>query len=175
LKTKRTLTGLIKSDDGLAAIEAALVFPVLLALLMGTFDLGNAILANTKVVRASQVVADLVTRKRSVSDADVDEAIEAGRLALEPLDTSSYGVDITSIEFDEDADTAIVWRETENMTADPDVLTRVEPLAEENFGVVVVSVRYEYVPFFANFLTGDISMMETAFARGRKSAVVTHQ
>lgn len=175
MKTKRTLGGLLRNDDGLAAIEAALVFPILLTLLMGTFDLGNAILANTKVVRASQVVADLVTRTRSVSDADVAEAIEAGRLALEPLNTDSYGIDITSIEFDDEADASIEWRETENMTPDPSVLDRVEALAEEDSGVVVVSVRYLYRPFFGEFITGDIQMMETGFARGRKSAVVQHQ
>ena len=62
------MAGLWKQDDGLAAIEAALVFPLLLTMLMGTFDLGNAILANTKVVRASQVVADLVTRKRTTPE-----------------------------------------------------------------------------------------------------------
>jgi len=175
LKTKRPFSGLWKQDDGLAAIEAALVFPLLLTMLMGTYDLGNAILANTKVVRASQVVADLVTRKRATNNTEVLEAIEAGKLALEPLNTGSFGVDIASIEFDDEADSSIIWRRTVNMTPDPSVLNRVEALAEENAGVVVVSVRYTYQPFFAHFLTGDISMMETAFARGRKSAVVRYQ
>ncbi|MEZ5919361.1 MAG: hypothetical protein R3D66_05490 [Alphaproteobacteria bacterium] len=46
---------------------------------------GNAILANQKAIRSSQVVADLITRARSVNSTDIDEAVEAGRLAFEPL------------------------------------------------------------------------------------------
>lgn len=169
---KPNLHDLFKCDDGLAAVEAALVFPVLLALLMGTFDLGNAILANTKTIRASMVVADLVTRERTISNDELDEAIEAGRLALEPLNTDSYGVDIISVEFDENAESSINWRETRDMIAETSPLDDVTDLAEADSGVVIVYVRYLYKPFFGEFITGDISMKEVAFARGRKSAVV---
>lgn len=168
----RTLRDLFKRDDGLAAVEAALVFPILLTLLMGTFDLGNAILANTKTIRASMVVADLVTRDRNVSDAEINEAIEAGKLALQPLNTDSYGVDIVSVEFDEDAEASIKWRETRGMTAEASPLDNLDDLADENSGVVVVYVKYLYRPFFGEFITGDIQMKEVAYARGRKSAVV---
>lgn len=168
----RTLRDLFKREDGLAAVEAALVFPLLLTLLMGTFDLGNAILANTKTIRAAMVVADLVTRDRNVTTNDLNEAVEAGRLAFQPLDDDSFGVDIVSVRFDEDAQSSIEWRETRNMTAEAGVLDDVDALSAENSGVVVVYVRYLYTPFFGEFITGDISMKEVAFARGRKSAVV---
>lgn len=172
MKKTRTLRDLFKRDDGLAAIEAALVFPILLTLLMGTFDLGNAIITNTKAIRASMVVADLVTRDRNVTTAELNEAIEAGKLAFQPLNTDSYGVDIVSVRFDDDADASIQWRETRGMTAEAAPLDDVEDLAEENSGVVIVYVRYLYRPFFGEFITGDISMKEVAYARGRKSAVV---
>lgn len=163
------------AEEGLAAVEVALVFPILLVLLMGTFDMGNAILANTKTIRSSQVVADLVTRERNISTSDLNEAIEAGRLAFEPLDDSSFGVDVVSIRFDSSANPQIVWRETRNMVPDPDVLERVDTLAEAGNGVVVVNVHYNFEPFFINFVVGDISMGEIAFARGRKSAVVERE
>jgi len=174
LNIKRTLKKLWCRDDGLAALEAALVFPLLLTMLVGVYDTGNAIIANTKLVHASQTVADLVTRTRSVSTADVNEAIEAGKLALEPMSTTTFGVDIASIAFDSSAHASVNWRKTQNMTADPTVLNRVTDLADENSGVVVVIVKYTYHPFFVGFITGDIHMSEVAFARGRKSAVVTH-
>ena len=158
--------------DAVAAVESALIFPVLLTLLLGVFDMGNAILANQKAIRASQVVADLVTREREVSDADIDEAVEAGQLAFEPLESGSYGVDIVSIRFDDDANPEIVWRETQNMSAVASVLTDVASLAEAGGGVVVVNVEYLFEPIFAGFVVNLVPMQETAFARGRKSAVV---
>jgi Flp pilus assembly protein TadG len=169
---KNILTRWAQARDAVAAVEAALVFPILLTLLLGTFDIGNGILANQKTIRASQVVGDLITRERNVETASINEAIEAGQLALSPMDVSTYGVDIVSIRFDGNAVPVIVWRETRGMTPLTDVLDRVQDLAEPGNGVVVVTVRYQFEPVFGGFVVDAIPMQEIAFTRGRKSAVV---
>ena len=161
-----------RSEDGLAAVEAALVFPVLLTLLLGTFDVGNAILANQKAIRASQVTADLIARTSAIDDAGIDEAVEAGELAMQPMDVDTYGVDVVSIRFDEDANAVVEWRETRNMPPLADVLTRVQDLAEADEGVLVVSVEYDFEPVFAGFVVDTILMREIAFSRGRQGAVI---
>ena len=163
----------LRNEDGTAAVESALVFPILLMLLLGTFDMGNGILSNQKVIRASQVTGDLVTRERTVTSSSLEEAIDGGELAMQPMPTGSYGVDIVSVSFDDDGDPSIVWRETRNMPATPDILDRVASLAVPNEGVMVVVVDYTFRPLFSGFVIGDISMQEIAFTRGRKSAVVT--
>lgn len=162
-----------RSEEGVAGVEAAMIFPVLVVLLLGTFDLGNAILANQKTIRASQVTADLITRNRSVDDAQIDAAIEAGQLAYEPLVSNTFGVDIISIRFDDLSNPQIVWRETRNMAAIDDVFTRVASLAEPGGGALVVVVNYQFQPLFAGFVVSNIDMQEVAFSRGRKTAVVT--
>lgn len=174
-KDSKILSRWVNGDDGVAAIEAAMIFPMMLFLFLGIFDAGNAILANQKTVRASQVVADLITRKSVVSDADVNEAMDAGRLALEPLDSSSFGVDIVSIRFDDNADSSIEWRDTFNMSSIPDALNSVTALQDENEGVVMVSVKYVYTPLFSSFISGPITMNEVAFSRGRRTPVITHE
>ncbi len=173
MKWLRALVGRwIGQEDGTSAVEAALIFPILTFLMLATYDMGNAIIANQKVLRASQVTGDLVTRERTIDTAGLDEAIFAGELALIPQPTSSYGVDIVSIRFDDLANPIIVWRETRNMTANPDVLTSVASLAEANGGVVVTTIQYNFHPLFGDFIFGDIPFQEMAFTRGRKSAVV---
>ncbi|MBX2834820.1 MAG: pilus assembly protein [Micavibrio sp.] len=162
-------------DDGLAAVEAALTFPVLLVMMLGLYDMGNGILANQKAIRASQIVADLVARDRSVDQLEINEIVAAGRLAFEPLDTGAYGVDIVSIRFDDEANPQIVWRETVNMSEMADVLSNVSALAEPDNGVVAVGVSYEFRPVFAGFVVDNIPMLEVAFSRGRKSAVVAKE
>jgi Flp pilus assembly protein TadG len=162
----------LKSQDAVAATEAALIFPIILMMLLGTYDLGSGILANQKAIRASQVVADLVTRQRTISGTELTEAIEAGRLALEPMDTTSFGVDIVSIAFDENSNPEIRLRETRNMTPMPDVLDRVAALAEPDGGVMVVAVEYDFQPIITGLVVNQIQMQEVAFARGRKSPVV---
>lgn len=163
----------LKEESGLAAVETALIFPMLLVMLIGVFDGGNAILANQKTIRASQVVADLIARSGIATDQDISEAVDAGRLALEPLSTGSYGVDIVSMRFDADANTEIVWRETVNMSGLPDAIAAVAALQEANEGVIMVTVEYQFDPLFLGFVFDTINMSETAFTRGRNSPVIT--
>ena len=165
----------LHEEHAVAATEAAMVFPIMCMLLLGVLDIGNGILANQKTIRASQVVADLVARTSVVTSGDVTEAIEAGRLAYEPLPSGSFGVDIVSVRFDEDEQMEIVWRRTENMTPIADVSERMSALASPNEGAVMVAVEYHFEPLFAGFVAHDINMQEVAFSRGRKSAVVNLQ
>ena len=161
--------------SAVAAVEAAFVFPILLIMLVGVFDIGNAIIINQKTIRASQVTADLISRNREVDDLIVGEAIAAGRLAYEPITPTSYGVDVVSIRFDQAGTPSIVWRETQGMSPMSNVLTDVAALSAPDSGVLVVGVEYNYQPFFAGFMVSDIAMHEKAFARGRQSAVVCRQ
>ncbi|MFP4098785.1 MAG: TadE/TadG family type IV pilus assembly protein [Alphaproteobacteria bacterium] len=163
------------NNSGVSSVEAALIFPVMLLIMVGVYDLGNALLANQKAIRASQIVADLTTRENIVTDSDISEIIQAGRLAFEPLSSESYGVDIVSIRFDEDANSEIVWRETHNMTAIADPIGRVSALATPDEGVVMVAVVYDYNPLITDFVIGAIQMQEVAFSRGRNSSVITRQ
>jgi Flp pilus assembly protein TadG len=158
--------------DGVAAIEAGLIFPIMAVMMLGTFDLGNGILSNQKTIRAAQVVGDLVTRETTIDAAGLDEAVQGGMLSLEPFDTTTYGVDIVSVSFDSKKTPTIVWRETRNMTAVPNILNTVTSLEEPNSGVVIVTVQYKFQPVFANFILGDVEMQEQSFTRGRKSPVV---
>ncbi len=165
----------LENEDGLAAVEATFIFPILMMLLLGTFDLGNGLLANQKAIRASQVIADLIARDRVVDDNAISEAIEAGRLAFSPLSSASFGYDVVSVRFDENATASVLWRETSGMGANADVLSDVSALALPNEGVLVVAVNYTFEPLFAGFVVDQVQMQEVAFARGRKSTTVTKE
>lgn len=164
-----------QETEAIAAAEAAMIFPILLTLLLGTFDAGYGVLAAQKTIRASQVTADLIARNRTITNADLDSAIEAGRLSLYPFNTDSYGVDITSIEFDDDGNPEQLWCETQNMATSDNVLDKVAPLSAPGEGVVVVTVRYEFEPAFSGFIFHNIPMQETAFVRGRLTSTVKRE
>ncbi len=161
-------------DTAVAAIEAGFLFPVLVIILCGIVDTGIGLITNQKVITASQTISDLLTRQETVSDADISDAIVAGQLSLQPYDTTTMGADIVGIEFIGTSLTpTVTWRETFNMTANDSVLTGAEGLGLENEGLVAVTVRYTYTPYFSGLLAGDIQMEEVSYARGRRSLVIT--
>ncbi|HEX2753181.1 MAG TPA: TadE/TadG family type IV pilus assembly protein, partial [Alphaproteobacteria bacterium] len=168
-RLRKFLTG----DEANAAIEAGFLFPVMVAILCGMIDMGVALITNLKVTTATQIVSDLLARDKSVTDAQIDDAVNAGRLALFPYDTATYGVDIVGIQY---VGTGLVptvrWRETINMAENAAVLERSEGLGLQNEGVIAVTVRYFFTPYFSGFMINDIQMHEEAYVRGRKGLFV---
>jgi Flp pilus assembly protein TadG len=164
--------------QGAAMMEAAILFPVLLTMLFGVYDIGHAITANHKMITASQVAADLITRTPSVSTDELNQAIEAAGLAMAPYaDGSSIGIDIISVRFDEDDNPQQVWRETRNMNINQNdaALEKSRGLGTEGEGAMIVTVLYDYVPTFGNVVIKNFRLRETAFARGRRSSVVSRE
>lgn len=156
-----------------ALMETVILFPVLLTMLMGCFDLGQGISVNQKTVSASQMMADLIARQRSVTMDVVNDIIMAGQLAIEPYDRRPFGYDIVSVRYDEGGDPEVLWRVTENMEPNNAAIRRSEGLGEEGEGVIIVTAHYIYTPTFVNFVVDEIEMTEEAFLRGRRSATVT--
>ena len=163
----------LKKEDGNALVETAVLFPVFLTLLMGVYDLGNGIVVNQKSITSSQVVGDLLARNRELDMNTVSDIVRAGRMALEPYDTQSYGYDIVSLQFDANGDETILWRVTENMPPnDAAIESAVNILELTSDGLVIVTTAFEYDPVFTEFVTDRIEMREVAFLKGRRSAVI---
>lgn len=163
----------LRGTDGMAATEAAMLLPILLMLLLGTFDAGRAILVNNKVINASQIGADLIARNREVDMTALNESVEGARLALEPFNTQSFGIDIVSLRFDEDNQPEVLWRETRNMQPNNTAVASTAQLnIREGEGMVIVTVAYDYVPTFAGYVLDTLEMQEVAFSRGRRSPTV---
>jgi len=165
----------LRDTTAVAAVEFALIFPVMMILLMGLFDLGNGIMANQRIIASVHTIADLLARNEIVDDDIINSSISGGELVVAPFSIDTMGVDIVSIRFDEDGAPETVWRETRNMAANTSVPGNTQPLSQPNEGVLVVTVRYLYRPAFGQMVIGDIPMEEMAIIRGRRTAVVERE
>lgn len=163
----------IKDTTATAFTETVILFPVLITLLMGCYDLGRGIIVNQKTIGAAQIMGDLVARHRIVDIGIIEDIVAAGRLALEPYSTVPMGYDIVSIQFDDDGDPVVLWRVTENMSPNNTAVDSTEGLGNPGEGVVIVTAGYDYDPYFSKFVVDKIDMQEVAFLRGRRSATVT--
>jgi Flp pilus assembly protein TadG len=159
-------------DRGTAVVEAAMLFPPMITLMMGVFDLGNGIVLSQKTITSSQIAADLVSRNRTINAEAVEEVIAAARLAFEPYGLNEFGIDIVSVEFDALQQPVILWRETRDMSPNTEAVQSVAGLSPEGEGMIIVTVQYAYGPHFSRFFTGDLNLREVAFSRGRRSPTV---
>lgn len=163
-------------DDtrAVAAVEAGLLFPVLLTILCGSIDLGQALILNQKVIGASQIVADILGREMDVSDAELQDTLAAARMALTPYSSASLGMDVAGIQY---VGTGLVptvrWRDTFSMSPNPAVIEGSQGLGRQNEGVIAVTVKYQFEPYFTRTFGTGFEMEEVAYVRGRKGMFIT--
>lgn len=82
---------------GVAAIEFALVVPLMLIMYLGTIEMSAAVSINRKVSRIAATVSDLVTQQTEVSKADLEGIMEIGEALLFPYTSDKPVITITAI------------------------------------------------------------------------------
>jgi len=92
------VSSMVRDRRGVAAVEFAMIAPLLLVLYFMTMEVTLALETNKKVSRISSMVADLVTQQSEVKKADLDAIINIGEAIIYPYDRSFPSIEIVGIE-----------------------------------------------------------------------------
>lgn len=101
-KHKGLLRRFKRNGDGIAAVEFALIVPLLLAMYLGTIEISNGITVNKRTSRVASTVADLVTQQPNVSKASLEDILEIGAAIMFPYDTTLPVITVVGIDVDDD-------------------------------------------------------------------------
>jgi Flp pilus assembly protein TadG len=82
-------------DKGMAAVEFALILPVLLVMLAGIYDVSNMILCENKVNQTAQDLNNVITRG-NLTKAQLDAILKVATLIMQPFDFNANGKVIVS-------------------------------------------------------------------------------
>ncbi|MGY2047239.1 TadE/TadG family type IV pilus assembly protein [Methylobacterium sp. JK268] len=81
---------LMRGEDAVAAVEFALILPVMLALYFGATELTRYINTSRKVTLAARTMADLVAREQDqVSTTTLQTIVKAAKAVIQPYDASN--------------------------------------------------------------------------------------
>ncbi|WEX09395.1 TadE/TadG family type IV pilus assembly protein [Chelativorans sp. AA-79] len=96
---------------GVAAIEFALVVPLMLALFFLSLEFSQALETDRKVSRLASQVADLVTQQREMTKEELRGLMTIGQATLQPYRRSDPKITVTAIQItDEDQPKPkVVW------------------------------------------------------------------
>jgi Flp pilus assembly protein TadG len=164
----------IAGDRGTAAVEFALVAPLMIAIYLGVVELTGLLLVDRKVIAATETAADLVSQESVISPTEVDDVIAAAQRIFDPYPTATLTVNIASIRFNTNSGAAeIEWqRVSGDSNAGSTILSEAAGLGLPGEGVVIVYVTYSYTPMFGSLITGSVNLVEMSFLRPRRSPVV---
>lgn len=107
---KKRLGAFLKNRKGMAAIEFALIAPILLTLYFVTMEMGQGMDANKKVSRVGSMVADLVGQQGyEVSTAELDPIMAIGEAILLPYNRSRADIVIMGVQIDKNSKATVKW------------------------------------------------------------------
>ncbi len=189
---RRPLLSLAGDRRGTALLESALIFPLMVTMLLGTFELTQYVRANGRVTNAASAIADLVAQQSSDitggSSGVLGNFCKAGKFVMTPFATSgasgqlgAFTAAIVSVtnnsgtvskDWESDASCGVsataLGSSAVTLATSP---SNMVPSSGDS--VIVVKVTYVYGGVTRAILPGTFTLSQIAIARPRTGTPVT--
>jgi Flp pilus assembly protein TadG len=174
--SRRLLPVFLADRRGVAAAEFAIILPVLILILLGTAEIGSALLIDRKVTRATHIIADLVAQSETVTTAQLEDIMQAAEEIMRPYPAESATIVLSSVARQPgDTDPTVAWSVTRRGTALVTGTSYELPEIElgEGESVIVGRVTFAFVPLFQSLVLEAFTISDRAFLRPRRTSAVS--
>lgn len=173
-----------KKKDGIAAVEFALIAPILVAMLLGAVELTSALECHQKVTNLAASAADLVAQVPQVSNADMQDIFTSVNTILYPFPTNNNPqITVSSLTWKTATSATVAWSKTQNGTqrAQGAIVTVPAGLFPPNppvtctakaCSLILAEVTYNYSSPLGKLIVGVLPMTDTFYAKPRQSPTV---
>jgi Flp pilus assembly protein TadG len=171
----------IASTRGIAAIEFAMIMPVLTVVFLGSYDGGRAIAVYMKVRSATYTLDAITNQYTTIQSTDMQAIVGATSVVLAPFSSTPVVVVISQIEIKAGGKATVSWSYSLNGTALAQGSTVTIPaglVASSNTCgtypcyLIFGQVSYTYTPLFGFFGSGGITLADSLYVTPRISACI---
>ena len=106
------------AKQGVAAVEFALVLPILVVMLLATFDGGRAIAAYMKMRAATYALASITNQYATIQSVDMTSILGATSVVMAPYSSGTPAVKISQVTINKSGVATIEWSAAQGTTAD---------------------------------------------------------
>jgi Flp pilus assembly protein TadG len=158
---------------GMAAVEFAMIVPLMLALFFGTIEVSEGVAVDRKLTLAARTISDLISQGVKATDADINNAFKMGAAILTPYSATPLQQRISAIDIDDKGNAKVVWSEASNMQPLKDAVSVPPNLIVNNTQLILGEVIYTYKPAVAFFMgKSGITLTDSTYTRPRQSVKV---
>jgi Flp pilus assembly protein TadG len=174
--------------DGVAAVEFALLLPILITLFFGVVESSLALICRSDVSLMASTAGDLVSQASTLNKADISNVYSAAATVLYPYYDGQQGsalptIRVTSIVDDgsgaatgDQMTGKVAWTCTQagSGTLSPSsrtvgsTVTLPQPLMTDKGSIVIAEVAYNYVSPTTKMITGPINFINNFYAKPRR-------
>lgn len=175
----RSLRRFHDDQDGVSAVEFAMLLPLMITLYLGSIEVTQAVSADRKMTLVAGTIGDLVAQTSCVTANDVSSIFDAGKAVLYPFDAGVMKAAVTSVTIDANQNATVAWSKPYNgaTVKDPgtNVTSSIPAALRTSAGSVIwAEAYYTYVPTIGKVIApSGISMGEKIFLKPRLSTSVT--
>jgi len=166
---------LLRDVAGLAAVEFALILPVMLTLYLGAVEATHMLTANRRVTSVAYTAADIVAQAAAVSNADMTDIFAASSAILSPFSTAPLSVRVTSVVANSSNVAKVAWSDGFQVAprAVNSTVTLPAGLTTPGSSVILVEATYSYGSPLSEAVAGTIDFSETAYLKPRRTAQIS--
>jgi Flp pilus assembly protein TadG len=164
-----------RGQDGMAAVEFAVILPFMLVAYLGGVEIGDGVAINRKVAITTRAVADLASRYTTIHNADSATILGAASTIIAPYAPGPLAVTVSQVTVDIHGNATISWSDTLNGTAHTvgTPVTLPGTLNTPNSNYIWGQVTYAYTPTLGYVMSGTYNLSDQIFMSPRESASVT--
>jgi Flp pilus assembly protein TadG len=166
----RGIRGLRYNEQGISAVEFALIAPLLIILYLGAIEVSLLMEVDRRVTQTSASLGDLTARLSTVTDSDMAEMFAAAKVLMEPYDASTAQMRITSIVDNGNGIPKVAWSDAYNMSAYTKGTTITMPagIMPDSGSIIMAEVSYEYVSNFGYVVSTSKNISDKFYLRPRR-------
>jgi Flp pilus assembly protein TadG len=167
---RHPVAALLKDRSGIAAVEFALVLPLMLVLYFGCVEVSQAISIQRMVTLTASTVANLVTQYPSISASQtMPDILKAATSVLTPYSSANAAVRVSLITIDNKGNATVAWSQSLNGSPLPtgQAMTLPAALDVPNTSLVYGETSYAYVPVVDYMNLGKFTLSSSVFMAPR--------
>lgn len=111
MRQNSRIINFIRDNRGVAAIELAVILPMLLTLFLGVVEISNFVLVNERTEKMAYTIADVVSQGETITTAELDNILSATSEIMKPFPFASLGhVIITAVHRNVNDTPKVAWQ-----------------------------------------------------------------
>ncbi len=173
LRMRRSARDLSRDASGVAAIEFAMIVPIMLVLFFGTVEYSRAVAVDRKVTLVARALSDLVSQNTSVTTNQLSNIFNAGIGILSPYSAAPVNARITELYVDANLVVKTIWSATSGAAPPSGTVTVPTALKIAGTYLIYSEVSYKYAPIVEFVMPKvGINLNDFTFTRPRQSLCV---
>jgi|SRR5580692_1196142 Flp pilus assembly protein TadG len=173
---RRLYRWIVAPTRGVAAIEFAMIMPVLVILFLATFDGGRALAVYMKVRAATYSLAAITNQYQTIAASDMTSITGASSTILAPYSQTPAVLTVSQIAISSTGKATVAWSYSQGGTAlvQGSSVTVPSALITNSSYLIFAQVSYTFSPIFGLFTAGTINLKDNLYMTPRSSVCVVY-